>query len=144
MTATSVQLIDDRLLVGHLLSQEPRHEGRVATTSLWYYRACRASVLGAGGQLSGPFARLGRDHQHAAIRRLLELTEDIELPDPRRIVPAMARLAERHPKLNLLNLQAVAAAQSLGATVLLSPRATLGVLPGVLESEEIRWQEVAP
>lgn len=30
------------------------------TTIYWYYRACRADVLGAGGHLSGPFQQLER------------------------------------------------------------------------------------
>lgn len=144
MTTDAVALVDDRLLIGRLLSDEPASQGQTATSALWYYRACRAAVLGAGGHLSGPFARLGRQHQHAAIRRLLELDKRIQLPDPRRTVPAMARLAERHPQLNLLNLEAAAAALTLRATVLLSPKAAVGVLPAVLDQEDVPWEVAEP
>ncbi len=144
MTVGAVRLIDDRLLISHLLSNEPDTGARIATTSLWYYRACRASVLGAGGQLSGPFTRLDLNHQQAAIRRLLELEEHIELPNPRLTVPVMAQLAEQHTRLNVLSLEAAAAALTLGATVHLSPKAALGVLPQVLDAENIAWQEVEP
>ena len=101
-------------------------------------------MIGAGGHLSGPFARLGDDHQRAAIGRLLELGEDVELPDPKDIVPVMARLAQRHPQLNLLNLEAAASAIALDAMVVLSPKAALGVLPGVLNDHSISWRQSGP
>jgi hypothetical protein len=88
----------------------------------WYYRACRAAVAGAGGHLSGPFLGLDTSRQAAAIRSLLVLPDTIGLPDPQATVPAMAELSERHPQLNLLNLEAAAAAIVLDATVLLSVR----------------------
>ena len=94
-----------------------------------------------GVYLSGPFARLGDDHQRAAIGRLLELGEDVELPDPKDTVPVIARLAQQHPRPNLLNLEAVAAAIALNAMVVLSPKAALGVLPGVLKDQGISWRQ---
>jgi hypothetical protein len=54
----------------------------------------------------------------------------------------MARLAGRHPKLNLLNLEAAATASSAGAEVWLSPPAAAGVLPEVLDAEGVRWRVV--
>ncbi len=112
------------------------------TTSYWYYRACRAAVVGGSGQLSGPFARLAADEQAAAIGAMLLLPDDIELPDPRLLVPEMARLHHRHSQLNLMNLEAVAAASLLEARVLLSSRASEGVLPQVLEAEGLAWKVV--
>ena len=109
------------------------------TTSLWYYRACRTAVSGGAGQLSGPFARLAEHHQAAAIRRLLTLPDDVALPDPRRVVPVMAELSERHPQLRLLNLEATATALIADAEVLLSPAAARGVLPAVLDAEGRTW-----
>ncbi len=117
-------------------------QGDLNTTLYWYYRACRVAVAGAGGHLSGPFANLDEPHQHAAIRSLLALPDDIGLPDPRSTVPMMAELSERHPKLNLLNLEATAAGLALNATLLLSVEATRGVLPDVLEAERITWRIV--
>lgn len=95
----------------------------------WYYRACRAAVAGAGGHLSGPFQELAVNEQRRAILSLVELREDVGLPDPRETVPAMVDIAGRHPRLNLLNLEAAAAARLLGATIWLSEPATAGTLP---------------
>ncbi|MEQ8718625.1 MAG: hypothetical protein RIE08_13520 [Acidimicrobiales bacterium] len=135
-------LIDDRLLIRELLAGLGEPDLHLSTTTYWYHRACRAAVAGAGGALSGPFTQLDPARQAAAIRSLLELRPDISLPDPRSTVPVMAELAERHPKLNVLNLEAAGAALSLGATVWLSPRAADGVLPGVLDAESVAWRIV--
>lgn len=54
----------------------------------------------------------------------------------------MAELSERHPKLNLLNLEATAAGLTLDATLLLSVEATRIVLPDALEPERITWRVV--
>lgn len=98
--------------------------------------------MGAGGHLSGPFVGLDRSQQGAAIRSLLVLRDDIDLPNPRATVPAMAELSERHPRLNLLNLEAAASARVVQATVLLSSQAAKGVLPTVLDAEGISWEIV--
>jgi hypothetical protein len=80
--------------------------------------------------------------QERAILSLLELRPDISLPDPRPTVPQMARLAKRHPRLNLLNLEAVAAGQTLSGTMWLSTETARGVLPRVLDQEQVPWQTV--
>ena len=88
MPVDAVVLLDDRLLVEELLVGLPpgRRQLRLYTTA----------VAGAGGQLSGPFEQLPRAEQERAILSLLELREDIGLPDPRRAVPVMAEVARRH------------------------------------------------
>jgi hypothetical protein len=134
-------ILDDRLLIEDLLAGL-RVRGERHTTTYWYYRACRAAVAGAGGHLSGPFLELDTAHQQAAIRSLLTLPDTVGLPDPRSTVPLMAELSERHPRLNLLNLEAAAAALALRATVLLSAEAAQGVLPAVLDAERITWRTV--
>lgn len=134
-------ILDDRLLIEELLVGLGRR-GELHTTTYWYYRARRAAVVGAGGHLSGPFVGLDRSQQGAAIRSLLVLRDDIDLPNPRATVPAMAELSERHPRLNLLNLEAAASARVVQATVLLSSQAAKGVLPTVLDAEGIRWEIV--
>ena len=145
MARQAAVLLDDRLLIEELLAglRWGRRRAAIYTTSYWYYRACRAAVAGAGGHLSGPFERLPAEEQEQAILSLLELRSDIELPDPRSTVPMMARLAARHPKLNLLNLEATAAASVLSAQVWLSPKAAAGVLPAALEAEGVAWRSVA-
>jgi hypothetical protein len=56
----------------------------------------------------------------------------------------MVEIAGRHPKLNLLSLEAVAAARALAATIWLSPEAANGVLPAVLDGELLEWEIVTP
>ena len=141
MAAIRNVILDDRLLIEELLvgidSKGERH-----TTTYWYYRACRAAVSGAGGHLSGPFLGLDDQRQATAIRSLLLLPDTIGLPEPRATVPAMAELSERHPRLNLLNLEAAAAGLVLNATMLLSIEATRGALPEILDAEKVRWRTV--
>ncbi len=138
----AVAVLDDRLLIEELLVGLPHGREELHTTTYCYYRACRAAVLGAGGHLSGPFARVDADQQAAAIISLLELRDDISLPDPRSTVPEMVRLAARHPRLNLMNLEAVALGHLLSATVWLSRQSAEGILPGVLDHERVRWRTV--
>ena len=54
----------------------------------------------------------------------------------------MAQVALRHPKLNLLNLEAVAIAQLLAGAVWLSDQGSLGVLPAALDAEGIAWDVI--
>jgi hypothetical protein len=142
---SDVIVLDDRLLIEELLVGLPRgrHRSRLFTTSYWYYRACRAAIAGAGGHLSGPFAELAEPEQERAILSLLELREDIGLPDARAAVRLMADTSRRHGQLNLLNLEAAAAARLLDATLWLSPPAASGVLPAVLDAERLRWRAVS-
>lgn len=136
-------IVDDRLLIEELLVGLVKDQDVVLhTTVYWYYRACRAAVLGAGGHLSGPFQQLEKELQQRAIVSLLELRSDILLPHPRPTVPRMAQIAKRHARLNLLNLEAVAVGQLLGGTLWLSVEAAAGVLPAVLDDEHVPWQAV--
>ncbi len=134
-------VLDDWLLIEDLLVGLDE-EGERYTTTYWYYRACRAAVGGAGGHLSGPFLGLDAPHQASAIRSLLSLPGTIGLPDPRSTVPVMAELSERHPRLNLMNLEAAASGLVLDAVVLLSIDAARGVLPEILDAENITWRIV--
>ena len=139
---TNNVLIDDRLLVAHLTGDPVlarRSKARLNTTAYWYYRACRAAILGAGGKLSGPFRQLDPRHQSQAIASMLQLPDEVALPAPRDLVPNMVAVSGRHAQLNLMNVEATAAAQTLDARVLLSPAAAQGVLPAVLDLEGIRW-----
>ena len=141
---TSSVLIDDRLLVAHLLGAPVALPKRsdLHTTGYWYYRACRAAVAGGVGQLSGPFRALHPDEQAKAIQALLQLPERIGLLDSRRLVPEMAEVAHRRPQLNLLNVEATAAAKLLAAPVLLSGSSTRGILAETLDAEGVTWQTV--
>ena len=135
-------MLDDRLLIEELLAGLDTPDVELHTTTYWYYRACRAAILGAGGHLSGPFEQLARPDQERAISSLLELRDDIGLPSPRLTVPAMVDLAARHSRLNLLNLEAVAVGRLLAATLWLSVESAAGVLPAVLDAERVAWTTV--
>ena len=136
-------VLDDRLLIHELLVGLPTRGAPLHTTTYWYYRACRAAVLGAGGHLSGPFQGLPDAEQRLAVLAMLALPNHISLPESRALVPAMVDVAGRHPRLNLLNLEVAAYAGLVGATVWLSPEAAAGVLPDVLDADGIRWRTVA-
>ena len=74
---------------------------------------------------------------------MLALPDDVALPDPRRLVPEMVAMHQRHPQLNVMNVEAAAAATMLDARMLLSARAAEGILPAVLDAEAIRWRVVS-
>lgn len=144
---TSNVLIDDRLLVAYLTGARVpsrRSKASLHSTTYWYYRACRAAALGGSGQLSGPFAELDGEDQARAIAAMLQLPDEVGLPDPRPLVAAMVDVSSRHPRLNLMNTEATAAALILEARVLLSPPAAQGVIVPVLEAERIRWDVQDP
>ena len=135
-------VIDDRLLIEELLVGIERNDELIHTTMYWYYRACRAAVAGAGGHLSDPFGDVPQAVQQRAIASMLQLPVNVGLPEAREIVPRMVEVATRHPQLNLLNLEAVATASTLEATIWLSPAGASGVLPRVLNLEAIPWETV--
>ncbi|MGN6695429.1 MAG: hypothetical protein ACTHN0_14730 [Aquihabitans sp.] len=137
-------LLDDRLLIDEVFGRLPgrRPSGQLMTTAYWYYRACRAAVAGGSGHLAGRISALPMDRRRDAIARLLDLPDRITLPDARAVVPAMAELARRHDRLNLLNLEVVASAAILRATVWLTAESAAGVLPAVLDAERVRWRVI--
>lgn len=146
MPTSNTILIDDRLLVAHLVGAHlplPEHSP-LATTTYWYYRACRAAVAGGTGQLSGPFQALAGAQQAAAIAAMLHLPDNIALPDPRQLVPEMVAVQRRHPQLNVMNIEAAAAARLLATRVALSTPAARGVLARVLDDEHINWDIIDP
>lgn len=143
MPASSASVVlDDRLLIEELLVGIPHKRVSLHTTTYWYYRACRTAVLGAGGHLSGPFEQLASAKQERAILSLLTLRDDIGIADARLTVPAMVQIAGQHPRLNLLNLEAVAVGKLLAATLWLSPETAAGVLPAALDEQRVAWRTV--
>ena len=137
-------LLDDRSLVALLVGERlPITRGAERfTTSYFYFRACRAVVVGAGGRLSGPFERLDPVHRAVALEHMLALPDEVGLPEPRLIVPVMVKVQSRHPGLNVLNTEAVAAALLLGARMVLSAPTAQGQLQAVLPDEGIAFQAV--
>lgn len=116
------QIVDDRLLGTILRGESPPRSGApVFTTGCWYVRLCQA-VFGATerlGALSAPFATLPSALQRRATAALLELPPDIGLVSMRELAPLIGRLRQRH-QLNMLGMEALAAAVYLDADVVLS------------------------
>jgi hypothetical protein len=73
---------------------------------------------------------------------MLQLPHNIGLPEPRRLVPEMVAVHRRHPTLNLLNVEATAAATMNSARVLLSHLAAQGLLPSALDQQGTEWEVV--
>ena len=116
------QLIDDQTL-GSLLrgGSPPRPAEAVYTTGYWYVRLCQAvlSASGREGALSRSFGGYPRDFRDLAIRRLLELPDEIGMESLRTLAPLMGDLRRRH-SLNVPGTEALAAAAHLNAGVFLS------------------------
>jgi hypothetical protein len=121
----NVALIDDHLLLRILLDDEPsalRHAGvAIATTGLWYHRLCRAladqTVVGSMSR------RLGTADDTVAasvLGAVIELPDTIELVSLRHLGWPMGELVRAGARLNLLSLEALAAARQLSADVCLA------------------------
>lgn len=139
MSSTAVTLVDDRTL-SEILRGVRRIDGAVYTTGFWYVRLCQA-VLSSNrpptGQLSKPIASLPPSARAAAIRALLQLPDNIGMLSLRQLGPTIAELRELH-RLNLLGIEALAAAKTTNATVLLS--AASPQLEAALRSEGIAFE----
>lgn len=118
-------LIDDHLLLRVLLDDEPttlRPAGTaIATTGLWYHRLCRAltnnTVIGSiSGQLGNVDAATASD----VLGTVIDLPDTIELVSLRTLGWPMGRLIHAGSRLNLLSLEALAAARHLSADVCLA------------------------
>lgn len=122
---TTVLLVDDHLLLRVLLGDEPpalRPGGGVlATTGLWYHRLCRALVDEVVvGSMS---RRLGNvDDAVAAdvVGTVIDLPESIQLVSLRTLGWPMGDLVRVGARLNLLSLEALAAARHLSAEICLA------------------------
>ncbi len=119
-------LLDDHLLLRVLLHDEPpdlRPPGaRLATTGLWYHRLCRA--LGDRTVVGSLSRRLGGVDEHVAasvLAAVVDLPESIGLVSLRDLAWPMGALLHQGLHLNLLSLEALAAARHLDADLCLAP-----------------------
>jgi hypothetical protein len=118
-------IIDDHLLLQVLLGNEPAAlrptGGELVTTGLWYHRLCRAL---ADRTVTGSMSRsLGDVDAHiatGAVRSVVELPDTIGLVSLRSLGWPMAALIADGVRLNLLSLEALAAAEMLGAEICLA------------------------
>lgn len=125
MTSAVAVVVDDHVLVRILQGDEPRalrpRGARLFTTGLWYHRLCRAvnaqPVVGTMSRLLG-----GTDEPTtaAAIRAIASLPDTVGLVSLRDLAWPMADLLRDGVRLNLLSLEALAAAEMLDAELCLS------------------------
>lgn len=121
----SVVLLDDHLLLRVLLDDEPstlRPSGsRIATTGLWYHRLCRA--VADDGVVGSMSRRLGAVEAAVAadvLGAVVALPDTVELVSLRTLAWPMGELVHAGARLNLLSLEALAAARHLSADVCLA------------------------
>lgn len=121
-------LVDDHLLLLVLLGREPTElrpdGGPIATTGLWYHRLCRALAdTTVTGAMSRRLGNAPPTVAAASVQAVLDLPEEVGLVSLRALAPPMATLVAEGVHLNLLSLEAVAAAEHLGAEVVLADAA---------------------
>ena len=120
-------LVDDHVLLRVLLDNEPsdlRDAGsRLYTTGLWYHRLCRAiSKPGVVGIFTRMLGDVDPSVATGAIRAVTTLPEAIGLTSMRELAWTMGEVLKDHPTLNLMSLEALAAAEYLGAELCLAAR----------------------
>jgi hypothetical protein len=118
-------IVDDHLLLQILLTGEPpnfRAPGaRIFTTGLWYHRLCRAvSNPEVTGALSRRLGRADPVVAASAARAITTLPETIRLVSLRELAWPMAQLLQDGVRLNLMSLEALAAAEGQGAELCLA------------------------
>jgi hypothetical protein len=118
-------VIDDHLLLRILLDDEPadlRPDGAtIFTTGLWYHRLCRALTnTTVSGVLSGALGSADPALGARAVQAITDLPEAIRLTSLRELAWPMAALLADGVRLNLMSLEALAAAEYLGADICLA------------------------
>jgi hypothetical protein len=117
-------LLDDHLLRDWIVGPDRALRRAVghhhlATTNLWYARLCKSAAGSTRGALLGGWTP---DEREAIVASLIALPEQIAVIPMRELAWAMGVLVAENTGLSTLGAEAVAAAGSLGATVLVSAR----------------------
>ena len=120
----AVVLLDDHLVRDWLAGPDARLRrtvGRaaIATTNLWYARLCKSAAGHGGGALLGSWSG---DERAAVIAGLIALPETTSVMPMTELAWRMGQLAHHHVGLSTLGAEAVAAAERLGARLLVSSR----------------------
>jgi hypothetical protein len=135
----TIALIDDQILGQVLRRRAPRvlASKSLYTTGYWYVRLCQAVLTAQDrtGSLSRPFAELPAPLRDRAIRTVLELPDEIGIVSLRELGPSIARLRQDH-QLNILTIEALAAAVHLDAPVYISAPSPL--LANALSQQHIK------
>jgi hypothetical protein len=120
----AVVLLDDHLLRDWLAGPDTALQRAVArtpvaTTNLWYARLCKSAAGHGGGALLGSWS--GKERE-VVIAGLIALPESLTVVPMIELAWRMGQLAQEHVGLSALGSEAVAAAEQLGARVLVSSR----------------------
>jgi hypothetical protein len=117
-------LLDDHLLRDWLAGPDAdlrralgRHE--LATTNLFYARLCKSAASQRGGALLGGWDPAERD---ALIAALISWPDELQVVPMRELAWRMGQLSAEHRGLSALSAEAVAAAETLDARILVSSR----------------------
>jgi hypothetical protein len=138
-------VLDDHLLRDWLVGPDPALRRAVrrddlATTNLWYARLCKSAAGRRGG------ARLrGWDHaeRDALVAALVALPDDVEVVPMRELAWRMGQLTSEHHGLSTLGSEAVAAAEALGARLLVSSRDDSPGVRGCCQALHLRYTTLA-
>ena len=114
------------MLLAVLLGREPTalrlSDTHIATTGLWYHRLCRAVIDSTVvGSMSRRLSGLAPAAASAAIASVVRLPADIEMVSLRTLGWPMAEVLSGRSRLNLLSLEAIAAARVLDTEICLTP-----------------------
>jgi hypothetical protein len=118
-------IVDDHVLLRVLLDDEPaelRPDGaEIFTTGLWYHRLCRSiGNRGVTEVLSRLIGSADVDVAAAVVTSIADLPDYVGLLSLRDLAWPMARLVEDGIRLNLLSLEALAAAEQVPASLCLA------------------------
>lgn len=118
-------VVDDHLLLRILLDEEPRElrrpGARIHTTGLWYHRLCRAiSDRSVTGVMSAMLGRADPGVAASTVRAITALPETVGLFSLRELAWPMARLLDEGVHLDLMSLEALAAAECQHAELCLA------------------------
>lgn len=141
-------MIDDHLLLRVLLGEEPAelrpNGGRLFTTGLWYHRLGRALAdTTVTGVMSRSLGNASADLSAGAVAAVAELPDTIGLISLRDLAWPMANLVSSGARLNLMSLEALAAAEHLGAELRLATADTNPQLLAAATERGITTQLVA-
>lgn len=122
---SEVLIIDDHLLLRVLLDDEPRAlrpgGATLTTTGLWYHRLCRAlSNQDVIGSMSRRLGQVDIDVAAGVIEQVIDLPATIQLLSLRTLGWRMGTIVNSGTRLNLLSLEALAAAHELDAEICMS------------------------
>lgn len=116
---TTASVVDDRLVLDHVLSRPVPTTLPLVTTYTWWWRLGTALRRLGGGWLSGPALALADHERRALVDAVDRLPRQVPVPDPRPLVGLAADLHAQFA-LQLLAAEAAAVALMVGAEIVVA------------------------